>query len=130
MGFVKTPEEIARIQARLSAPAFLSSEVVAVTFRTRPEIVERLLPPGLEPVEEPLASAMVGRWGRSNCVHAFEGGALYLRARHGDLEGDYCLSMPMSTDRAIISRSRAPRRAEVHWCWVRRPTIPSQRSRS
>ncbi len=102
MGFVKTPEELARIQQTLSAPSFLSAEMLTVEFRTRPEIVEHLLPPGLEPVDEPIASAAVGRWGRSNCVHAFEGGALYLRARHGDLEGDYCLSMPMSSDRAII----------------------------
>ena len=45
---------------------------------------------------------MVGRWGRSNCVHAFAGGALYVQAKHKDYVGDYCLAMPMSTDAAII----------------------------
>ena len=102
MGFVKSPEEIARIQQVLAEPHFFSSEAVTVEFRTRPEIVERLLPPGLVPADEPLASATIGRWGRSNCVHAFAGGSLNLRARHGDAVGSYCLSMPMSTDRAII----------------------------
>jgi acetoacetate decarboxylase len=102
MGFVKTPEEIARIQAVLAEPHFFSAQVLTVAFRTRPEIVRHVLPPGREPAGEPLASAMVGRWGRSNCVHAFEGGGLFVRARHGDLEGDYCLAMPMSSDRAII----------------------------
>ncbi len=102
MGFVKTREEIARIQATLAEPHFFSAQMLSIRFLTKPEIIRHVLPPGLQPTEEPLATAMVGRWGRSNCVHAFSGGALYVRARHKDYVGDYCLSMPMSTDAAII----------------------------
>ena len=102
MGFVKTREEIERIQAALSAPKFYSAQMVTVEYRTKPEIIRRVLPPGLEPTDTPLVKAMIGRWGRSNCVHAFEGGGLYVQARHGDHVGDYCLAMPMSTDAAII----------------------------
>jgi acetoacetate decarboxylase len=102
MGFVKTRDEVSRIQAALAEPRFLSAQMLTVRFLTKPEIVRHVLPPGLQPTDEPLATVMVGRWGRSNCVHAFEGGALYVRARHRDFVGDYCLSMPMSTDAAII----------------------------
>lgn len=102
MGFVKSPEEIARIQAVLAEPRFLSAEVVTVEFLTRPDIVKSVLPPGLQPAAEPIATATIGRWGRSNCVHAFAGGSLNVRAQHGELVGDYCLAMPMSTDRALI----------------------------
>jgi acetoacetate decarboxylase len=102
MGFVKTREEIERIQAALSEPKFYSAQMVTVEYRTKPEIIRRVLPPGLEPTDTPLVRAMIGRWGRSNCVHAFEGGGLYVQARHGDHVGDYCLAMPMSTDAAII----------------------------
>ncbi len=102
MGFVKTPVELARIQSALGDPHFFSAQMLSVEFLTRPETVRRLLPPGLEPVAEPIATAMIGRWGRSNCVHAFEGGSLNLVARHGEAVGAYCLAMPMSTDRAII----------------------------
>jgi acetoacetate decarboxylase len=102
MGFVKTAEEIKRIQASLREPKFYSAQMVTVEYRTRPEIIRRVLPPGLEPTDKPLVKAMIGRWGRSNCVHAFEGGGLYVEARHGEHVGDYCLAMPMSTDAAII----------------------------
>lgn len=102
MGFVKTQEEIARIQATLAEPHFFSAQMLTIQYLTRPEIIRHVLPPGLDPTDQPLITAMVGRWGRSNCVHAFEGGALYVQARHKDYVGDYCLAMPMSTDAAII----------------------------
>jgi acetoacetate decarboxylase len=102
MGFVKTPQEIARIQATLAEPHFFSAQMVTVQYLTKPEIVRHVLPPGLQPTEQPLVTVMVGRWDRSNCVHAFAGGALYVQARHKDYVGDYCLAMPMSTDAAII----------------------------
>src|SRR2546421_356794 len=76
MGFVKTREEIERIQAALSEPKFYSAQMLTVEYRTKPEIIRRVLPPGLEPTDTPLVRAMIGRWGRSNCVHAFEGGGL------------------------------------------------------
>jgi acetoacetate decarboxylase len=101
MGFVRTPEEIAEIQATLRKPLFTSAEMLSVEFLTRPEIVETVLPPPLEPADEPLLSAMVGRW-QSNCVGDFDGGAIYVSARYGDIEAMYVLAMYMSSDQAII----------------------------
>lgn len=101
MGFVKTPEEVARIQAVLSAPRFVGAEMLSIDFLTRPETVAQILPPGLEPADEPLVTAMVGRW-RSNCVADFTGGAIYVMARHKDITGPYVLSMFMDQDHAII----------------------------
>ena len=83
MGFVKTAEEIARIQAVLHEPRFFSSQMLSVQYLTKREIVKHVLPPGLEPTDSPLVTVMVGRWGRSNCVHAFAGGGLYVQAQHG-----------------------------------------------
>ena len=102
MGFVKTREEIARLQATLAEPHFFSAQMLTIQYLTKPEIIRHVLPPGLQPTDQPLVTAMVGRWGRSNCVHAFAGGALYVQAKHKDYVGDYCLAMPMSTDAAII----------------------------
>ena len=102
MGFVKTREEVARIQATLAEPHFFSAQMLTIQYLTKPEIIRHVLPPGLQPTDQPLVTAMVGRWGRSNCVHAFAGGALYVQAKHKDYVGDYCLAMPMSTDVAII----------------------------
>jgi acetoacetate decarboxylase len=101
MGLVRTQEEIASIQATLSAPRFTSAEMLSVEFLTRPEIVGRLLPPPLVPADEPLVSAMVGRW-QSNCVGDYDGGAIYVSASHEGVEAAYVLAMYMSTDQAII----------------------------
>ena len=101
MSLVRTDDEVERVLEAVREPKFLDATLLTVGFKTDPDIVERLLPPGLDPVDEPLARAEVVRVGRSNCVGAFEGAGLYVRARHGDLEGQYCLSMPMSTDSAV-----------------------------
>ena len=67
MGFVKTPDEVARIRAVLRQPRFVASEMLMVEYLTRPQAIAAVLPPGFEPVSEPTVTAMVGRW-RSNCV--------------------------------------------------------------
>jgi acetoacetate decarboxylase len=101
MGFVRTPEEIARIQHALSRPRFVNGEMLLVDFLTEPGIVAALLPPGLEPTGNPRVTAMVGRW-QSNCVADFDGGAVYVEARHKDIVGDYVLAMYMDRDQPII----------------------------
>jgi acetoacetate decarboxylase len=101
MGFVKTREEIARIESPLSRPQFTAAQMLSVDFLTDPEWVAAVLPPGLEPTDVPRVTAMVGRW-KSNCVGDYDGGGVYVAARHGYDEGNYVLAMWMSTDRALI----------------------------
>lgn len=101
MGLVRSVEEIKRIQQVLRRPRFTDCEMLQVEFLTGPETVARLLPPPLEPAEEPLMIAMVGRW-RSNCVGDYDGGALYISARYGDIDATYVLAMWMNTDHAIV----------------------------
>lgn len=101
-GFVRTSDEIDRIQERMRQNRFLDARQLSVRYLTDPDVVERVLPPGLEPTDEPLVEVDVVDVGRSNCVGPFAGGGLYVRARHDGTVGDYCLAMPMSTDAAII----------------------------
>jgi acetoacetate decarboxylase len=101
MGLVKTPEEIARIEHVMANPRFVNSEMLFVDFLTDPETVAHVLPPPLEPADQPRLSAMVGRW-QSNCVGDYCGGAIYVGARHDGVEGDYVLAMYMDADPAII----------------------------
>jgi acetoacetate decarboxylase len=100
--WTKTAGEIRRIEERLRAPVFADARWLSVQYLTRPEIVREVLPPPLEAAAEPLVTAGIGTLGRSNCVGAFDGGMLCVRARYKDVEADYCLAMPMSTDVAII----------------------------
>ena len=102
MGFVKTPEEIERIQTTLAEPHFMSAKLLTVRYLTKPDIVAHVLPPGLEPTDEPIATLLMGHWGRSNVCHAFSGACFYVQARYGEHVGDYCLAMQMSSDAAII----------------------------
>ncbi len=101
MRFVKTPDEVRDIQAIYARPQFLGVRSLTVLFETTPEAVQALLPPPLEPTVEAVGTAWVGEVGNSNCVGPFRGAALYVRARYGDLVGDYCVTMPMSTDAAV-----------------------------
>jgi len=101
MGFVKTPEEIARIEHVMANPRFVTAEMLNVDFLSDPDVVAHILPPPLEPADQPRLSAMVGRW-RSNCVGDYCGGAIYVAARHEGVEGDYVLAMYMDADPAII----------------------------
>lgn len=102
MRFVKTPEEIARLRGIYQTPRFLNSRVLSVQFETDPAVIAALLPPPLEPTARPLASVSVSEFGASNCVGPFNGASLNVAARYGDLEGMYCVAMPMSTDIAIM----------------------------
>jgi acetoacetate decarboxylase len=101
MGFVRSREEIARIQEALSKPRFVNAEMLVVDFLTYQSTVDHLLPPGLETTGRPRVTAMVGRW-QSNCVGDFDGGAIYIEARHKDIVGDYVLAMYMDRDQPII----------------------------
>src|SRR3954469_2017002 len=97
MGFVKQPDEISKIEHALSHPRFVNGEMLSVDFLTEPGVVEQILPPPLQPADEPRITAMVGRW-QSNCVGDFFGGAIYVAARHDGIDGDYVLAMYMDND--------------------------------
>jgi acetoacetate decarboxylase len=97
MGFVKRPDEIDRIQHALSNPRFVNGEMLTVDFLTDPDVVAEILPPPLDPADQPRITAMIGRW-QSNCVGDFHGGAIYVSARHDGVDGDYVLAMYMDGD--------------------------------
>jgi acetoacetate decarboxylase len=97
MGFVKRPDEIERIERALSRPRFVNAEMLSVAFHTDPEVVAHILPPPLQPAAEPRVTAMIGRW-QSNCVGDFHGGAIYVAARHDEVDGEYVLAMYMDND--------------------------------
>lgn len=100
-GLVRSSDEIEAIQQRMAENRFYDATQVAIRFRTRESTVERLLPPGLEPTEEPVVRVDVVDVGRSNCVGSFNGAGVYVRAHHDGHVGEYCLAMPMSTTAAV-----------------------------
>jgi hypothetical protein len=89
--------------------------MLSVEFLTWLALPRRPLPPGLEPTGNPRVTATVGCW-QSNCVGDFDGGAIYLEAKHRKIAGAYVLAMYMNRDQPILygrefSASRRNRRA-------------------
>ena len=97
MGFRRSPAEMAAIQQTLAEVEFVGGESLSVDFLTRPEIVRAVLPAELDPGERPRITVQVSRW-RSNCVGDFDASSVYVSARHGDVDGDYVLTMFMDSD--------------------------------
>jgi acetoacetate decarboxylase len=99
VGYVRTSDEIARIEAELSAPRW-TGQWLAVQFLTDPETHRRLLPPPLTPAAEPLATVTVGRW-VSSCLGDFAGGVLNFAAEYGGVAGSYVLVIYMTAEPAM-----------------------------
>jgi acetoacetate decarboxylase len=100
VGYIRSSAEIDAIRRVYARPRFGPGEQLAITFRTDESAYRRLLPPLLEPADEPIASVSVGRW-RSNCIGDFTGGNLTLRARYLGVEGAYPLTIWMNTTYSV-----------------------------
>jgi acetoacetate decarboxylase len=101
MGFVKSAEEITRLEHALSHPRFTGGQMLSVEFLTDESVIAEVLPPPLEPADAPQVRAMVGRW-QSNCVGDFFGGSIYVSCTHDGVEGEYVLAMYMDNDIPMI----------------------------
>ena len=101
MRLVKSSDEIAAIQSLYGRAHFLGVRQLAVYFETTAEAIRELLPPPLEPAPDPLGVALFTEIGNSNCMGAFNGGGVYLRARYQEITGHYCVAAPRSTVEAV-----------------------------
>jgi acetoacetate decarboxylase len=91
----------ARVDHEIDATkAPIATEAVTVTYLTDPEIAAAVLPKPLEPAAEPLVRIQLQRVqieGRP----PFGSAVFSVTARHGNLEGDYPLFMPQSTEQSV-----------------------------
>jgi acetoacetate decarboxylase len=97
VGFVRTTEELERIGRVLREPRFVGGRQLKVEFLTDPALLARLLPPPLQPADEPLVSVTVGQW-HSNGFGDFAGATIYLSAAHEGVSGGYALAMWMNAE--------------------------------
>jgi acetoacetate decarboxylase len=99
MGFVKSFEEIS--SAYRERAEFYDAAMLTVMWETKPEIVERLLPPPLKPTERPLVLAFVANYPRTNFGMTYLESGLFLMAKYDGVPGVYCLAMPVTNDMAM-----------------------------
>lgn len=102
MGFVKSNSELkTTARGKGGLYEFYDAEMLVVMWETKPEIIERLLPPPLKPTERPLVTAFLAYYPKTNFGPFYYEGALFLRAQFDDTEGNYCLAMPVTRDSAM-----------------------------
>ncbi|MGO9877603.1 MAG: acetoacetate decarboxylase family protein [Acidimicrobiia bacterium] len=77
------------------------STAVTVWWETDLEVIRAVLPLPLEPTE-PLARIRFATVNMGTGIPVFGAGWFGVRARHGSVEGEYALFMPMTTEQATV----------------------------
>jgi len=102
MGFVKTRDELkATARGKAGLYEVYDAEMLVVMWETRSEIIKRLLPPPLKPIDRPLATAFVAHYPKTNFGPFYCEGSLFVRAQFDGVAGNYCLAMPVTRDTAM-----------------------------
>ena len=99
MSFITPKEEQYRF--KLDSADLLDIDSLNITWETRPDIVERLLPPPLEPFDSPIAQAYIALFRESNFGIRYREAALYLLCKYKKDVGIYVLSMPVDDGLAM-----------------------------
>lgn len=74
---------------------------LVATYLTDPEVVASVLPPPIEPCDEPLVKITVATVDIKG-YPTFGAGSFSVRARHEGTDGFYALLMPMTTEQSVI----------------------------
>ena len=77
------------------------SQAVTVVFETDLDVIAQVLPRPLE-VSDPTARLRIAVVDMGTGLTPFGAGWFGVRARHGDVEGEYALFMPMTTEQATV----------------------------
>jgi acetoacetate decarboxylase len=91
----------ARVDHEIDATkAPIATEAVTVTYLTDPDIVAEVLPRPLTPASEPIVRISLQRVAIEGRP-PFGSAVFSVAARHGEVEGDYPLFMPQSTEQSV-----------------------------
>lgn len=96
------PSKEDRLFDRLDSADFYDVETLSVFWETKQEVVERLLPPPLEPTETPIARAYVCEFPRTNFGISYQETALMLLCQYKGEMGVYILAMHVDNDMAMV----------------------------
>ena len=71
-------------------------------YETDPEVIAAVLPPPLEPADEPLVRVTIATVDVGRGYPPFGAGTFAVMAKHEGTVGDYALVMPMTTEQSVI----------------------------
>jgi len=75
---------------------------LVATYETDPDAIAGVLPPPLSPPAEPLVRLTIATVDLGRGYPIFGAGTFAVHARHDDVDGDYALVMPMTTEQAVV----------------------------
>src|SRR4051794_34004558 len=78
------------------------TKAVTAVFETDPDVIEAVLPPPLSPATQATARLRIAIVDMVTGLKPFGAGWFGVRCRHGDVEGEYALFMPMTTEQSVI----------------------------
>ena len=102
MSFVRSLEEIMKV-TQLETVDFYDAEMLTVFWKTKPEIIKKLLPRPLKPANDPIAVAFIAHYPKTNFGVTYQESALSVLAQFKGELGLYCLSMPVNSDIAMAA---------------------------
>jgi acetoacetate decarboxylase len=94
----RPPEQVSNREVEATRSP-IWSQAVTIVFDTDPEAIAQVLPRPLEP-SSATARLRIAVVDMGTGLATFGAGWFGVRARHGDVEGEYALFMPMSTEQA------------------------------
>jgi acetoacetate decarboxylase len=75
---------------------------LVATYETDPHAIAAVLPPPLSAPAEPLVRLTIATVDLGRGYPVFGAGTFAVHARHDDVDGDYALVMPMTTEQAVV----------------------------
>lgn len=105
MGWVKTPVELEKYFS-YRVREFKGARILGVMFETRPEIVHEVLPPPLEPADQPSGLMFIAEYPETNLGPGYREAALFLHCAYKGETGSYCLSMPIDSEPVRLHNGR------------------------
>ena len=103
MSFKRDLSEIKQKKEEMRTSVFKGAEMVWVLWETKKDIIERILPPPLEPIERPIALAFVANYPSHSYGVPYTEAALVIRCQYKGELGNYFLAMPLTDDRATFA---------------------------
>ncbi|TXT58710.1 MAG: hypothetical protein BAJALOKI1v1_1570006 [Promethearchaeota archaeon] len=103
MSFKKDRDEIEKKKEELRITEFRNAKMLNVLWETKMEIIRKILPPPLKPIQKPIVLAFIAHYPQTNQGCSYYEGALMLRCEYHGEFGNYYLAMPVTDDRALFS---------------------------
>lgn len=98
--FTKTMEQIQSLQGKKTV--FYGAEMINTVWETKPEVIAKLLPAPLKPVQnKPLVSTFVANYPKTSFCPPYREAGLFILCQCDGVLGRYCLSMPITDGMAM-----------------------------